>query len=181
MNVMAPEIDKETLEEMGRLTVPCLEDASYAVDGVTAFDSSHILITKKIGSVHQFVSLLRVGSLMNVTEEDAADCVNFIAEEARRANETGIRHRSIASINIDNAAAAMVETMRQALTLVEASQRSVVTCDPSHCIDLECTDISQCECFSSTIAMAMDIIRFVNIEPLGRHVMFERCMQRAML
>jgi hypothetical protein len=165
---MAPEIDKDVLKEIERLTASCLGEVNYSVAGVTGLDSSHILITKKIGTVHQFVALSPLGSFDHVSDAEAADCIAVIAEEARHANENGVCHRGVASINIDDAASAMAEKVRRALILVDMTKTSVISHDSAHCIELGCEDISHCKCLSSAIALARDIICFVNIDRIGR-------------
>jgi hypothetical protein len=160
---MAPEVDSDVLRAIDSLAVSCPGEVNYSLVGVTAIGSSRILlITKKIGTVHQFVSLLRLGSLAHVSDEEAAACVAIIVADARHANETGARHRRIASISVDGVATA--EAMRQALILADMSKTSVVSHNPAHSIDLACEDVARCECLGSTIATAREIIRFVNTD-----------------
>ena len=160
---IVPQIDRDTQEEMDRLTQDVPGDTSYSVDGVTVNGKSHQLTTKTTALVTRFVGLHQLGSEVHVSEEEVKTVVEIVKEDIRRSNDK----RNVCSISVDNAASSMADALGLALMEGGYSKKVVVTRDPSHCADLGPKDLVHDKFLSPVIDKAKDLIRFLNIDRIA--------------
>ena len=129
--VVLVEIDKDVRAQIDQVVMKWKGDVNYAFDGVTAFNQSHLLITRNSGRTTSLVKCVKLLSEVHVTETEVEESVRAIQEDI--ALTPG---KTVASVSVDNAAASMAEQVTAALAEVPETKKALVTRDPSHCLDL---------------------------------------------
>ena len=119
VNVIAPAIDRELIDEINTIVASSLGDANYSVDGVTVNSRSNLLITRSVASLTNFVDMVQLGDEVHVTNAEAsAVCAIIEADMSklvnRRVSSVRLSEKfEVASVAVDNAASAMAKQVRR--------------------------------------------------------------------
>jgi len=161
--VVLVEFDKDVRAQIDQVVMKWKGDVNYAFDGVTAFNQSHLLITRNSGRTTSLVKCVKLLSEVHVTETEVEESVRAIQEDI--ALTPG---KTVASVSVDNAAASMAEQVTAALAEVPETKKALVTRDPSHCLDLGPKDLAKlADCIKKPLDDANKLVQFLNTDRIA--------------
>ena len=145
-------IDKRTHADLITMmsTVPGL--INIAFDGATVNGKQKIVYTVSKGSVSVFHQWSSLGSDVHVTEAEVEDAKK-VCDNARKLFEC-----DIASLPVDNAAVNVASKVVELLNL--EGQKTIVSRDPAHCIDLLSKDIAKTSVVVGVLQEAKEVFSF---------------------
>ena len=117
LDVITPEIDRSVLDEINQICASTIGDANYSVDGVTVNARSHLLVTRSISCLTQFVDMIQLGDEVHVSSSESTAVCRMIEIDMQKLQRKVASVRlaatlDVSTVAVDNAAASMAKNVR---------------------------------------------------------------------